>query len=168
VAGNPNLNRILQGALYKLKLEYGTEIQVYKLDAASTNYETGVKTATKSVQTVRKAVVLPASSVRKIFQGISYLSVSKPFASQGGQGWDGTSRAFIVEGRDLPGYEWEVEDWIVYRDKRYDISDIEELEFNSGWMVIGKLVKGQVPERIINVNVVETMNITDEESETKV
>jgi hypothetical protein len=168
VAGNPNLNRTLRSALYQLKHEYGAEVQVYKLDAASTDYKTGVKTATKSVQTVRKCVVLPASTVRKLFQGISYLSASKPFASQGGQGWDGTTRAFIFEGRDLPGYEWEVEDWIVYDDKRYDVATIEDLDFNSGWMIIGKEVEGTVPERIINVNVVETMTVTDTESETKV
>jgi hypothetical protein len=154
--------------LYQLKHEYGAEVQIYKLTAASTDYETGVKTATKSVITVRHAVVMPATTMRKIFQGISYLSASKPFASQGGQGWDGTSRAFVFEGRDLPGYEWEVEDWIVYNDRRYDVSQIEELDFNSGWMIIGKEVKGAVPERIIEVNVVETMIIEDEETDTKV
>jgi hypothetical protein len=100
--------------------------------------------------------------MRKMFQGISYLSASKPFASQGGQGWDGTTRAFIFEGRDLPGYDWEVEDWIVYRDRRYDVSEIELLEHDSGWLIIGKEVKGVVPERIIQLNVVDSFNPEDE------
>ena len=160
--GNPNLNRELRLTLYQLKKEYGAPVDVYKLDSASTDYKTGVKTATKSVISVRLAVVMPAITMRKMFQGISYLSASKPFASQGGQGWDGTTRAFIFEGRDLPGYDWEVEDWIVYRDRRYDVSEIELLEHDSGWLIIGKEVKGVVPERIIQLNVVDSFNPEDE------
>ena len=164
--GNPNLNRILKQAIYELKHSYGAPVDVYKLDAAATNRQTGVKTATKSVITVRKAVVMPAATMRKIFGGISYLSQSKPFASLGGQGWDGTSRAFIFEGRDLPDYEWEIEDWIVYRDRRYDVSEIESLEFDAGWLIIGKEVKGGTPERIIQKNVVSSFNPDDTATET--
>jgi len=164
--GNPNLNRILKQAIYELKHSYGAPVDVYKLDSAATDRQTGVKTATKSVISVRKAVAMPASTMRKFFQGISYLSASKPFASQGGPGWDGTSRAFIFEGRDLPGYEWEVEDWIVYRDRRYEVSTIETLEFDTGWLIIGKEVKGGTPERIIQQNVVSSFNPEDTEVET--
>jgi hypothetical protein len=102
---------------------------------------------------------MPALTMRKLFQGISYLSASKPFASLGGEGWDGTTRAFIIEGRDLPGHTWEVEDWIVYRDKRYDVAEVEELEHDSGWLVIGKMVRGVVPERVIHMNVVSSLNL---------
>lgn len=162
MSGNPNLNRIIRQAIYQLKTEYGAPVDVYKMDSASTDRKTGVKTATKSVISVRKAVVMPMATMRKMFQGISYLSASKPFASMGGQGWDGTSRAFIFEGRDLPGYEWEVEDWIVYRDKRYDVAEIETLEYDTGWLIIGKEVKGSVAERIISQNVVDSFNPDDE------
>jgi len=160
--GSPNLNRTLRQVIYELKHSYGAPVDVYKLDAAATDRRTGVKTATKSVITVRKTVVMPASTMRKIFQGISYLSASKPFASLGGQGWDGTSRAFIFEGRDLPGYEWQVQDWIVYRDRRYDVSIIETLEFDTGWLIVGKEVKGGTPERIIHQNVVNSFNPNSE------
>ena len=66
------------------------------------------------------------------------------------------------------GYDWNVEDWIVYNDRRYDVAEVEELDFNAGWLIIGKEVKGVVPERIIGQNVVETMIISDEETDTKV
>jgi hypothetical protein len=137
--GNPNLNRILKQAIYQLRNEYGAPVQVYKIDSAATDYKTGVKTATKSVIDVRKAVV--------------------------GQGWDGTSRAFIFLGSDLPGYEWEVEDWIVYRSRKYEVTDIEALEFDTGWMIIGKEAKGNAPERIINLNVVSSFNPEDTETD---
>ena len=164
--GNSNLNRVLRQAVYELKHSYGASVDVYKLESASTDRRTGVKTAVKSVITVRKVVVMPAMTMRKFFQGISYLSASKPFASMGGQGWDGTSRAFIFEGSDLPGYEWEVEDWIVYRDRRYDVSSIETLEHDTGWLIVGKEVKGGTPERIIQLNVVDSFNPGDNETET--
>jgi hypothetical protein len=156
---NPNLQREIRATIYQLKKEYGAPVDVYKMDAASTDYKTGVKTATKSVISVRKAVVMPATTLRKQSMGISYLSASKPFASQGGQGWDGTTTAFIFEGSDLPGYDWEVEDWIVYRDRRYDVAEIETLGHDAGWLIIGKEVKGAVPERIIQVNVVSSLNL---------
>lgn len=162
MSGNPNLNREVRQSIYQLKKEYGSPVDVYKLDSATTNYKTGVKSATKSVIRVRLAVVMPASTLRKQSMGISYLSASKPFASQGGQGWDSTTRAFIFEGRDLPGYDWEVEDWIVYRDRRYDVAEIESLEYDAGWLIIGKEVKGAVPERIIQMNVVDSFNPEDE------
>lgn len=158
MSGNPNLNRTLRQALYELKIRYGAKVDVYKLDSASTDYKTGVKLATKSVISVRRVVVMPAATMRKIFQGISYLSASKPFASLGGQGWDGTTRAFIFEGSDLPGYDWELEDWLVYKNRRYDVSNIEALDDDSGWLIIGKEVKGASPEQIIQVNVVDSFN----------
>ncbi|MHC4371442.1 MAG: hypothetical protein ACYSW8_27830 [Planctomycetota bacterium] len=100
MSGNPNLNREVRQVLYQLKKEYGAPCDVYQLSSATTDYKTGVKTATKTVTSVRSAVVMPALTMRKLFQGISYLSASKPFASLGGEGWDGTTRAFIIEGRD--------------------------------------------------------------------
>lgn len=160
--GSPALNQMVRQTIYNLKQRYGGEISVYRLDSASTNYETGVKTATKTVYDIRRAVILPAAEMRRFFASISFISASKSFVSPGQQGWDQSQRGFIIDSRDIPGFEFEPEDWIVYRDRRYDIVTAERLEYDTGWLIIGKEIKGANPEQIINLNVVDTLVVEQE------
>jgi len=159
---NPSLNYLIKRTLYDLKKRYGNEISVYRLEASNTDYETGVKTATKSVIDVRSAIVLPTNEVRRFFASIAFITASKQFLSPGNQGFDQNQRGFIIAAEDIPGFEFEPEDWIVYRGKRYDVSVIERLEFDTGWLIIAKELKGTVPERIINLNASNTMEMDDE------
>lgn len=162
MAGNNNLNRIVRQSLYQLKHEYGAQVEVYKLVDANTNRKTGEKTVSVDVSVVDKAVVLPAMALRKLHQSISYISASKPFVSSGGQGWDDSTVGFIFEGRDLPGQNWDIEDWIVYRGVRYDVSKIHPLEYDTGWFIFGKAVKGMVCEQCIVQNVWNNMILSDD------
>lgn len=160
---NPNLQRIIRQTIYQLKHEYGRDVQVYKLTSASTDRRTGVKTQDEALFQVRKCVVMPTNAMRKIFQSISYISASKPFVSQGGQGWDGEQTSFIFEGRDLPAdHRWEVEDWIVHNGIRYDVSNIEHLADNAGWMIQAKAVLGAECEQCIVLNIMDDL-ILDQE-----
>lgn len=144
MAGNPNLNRMIRQALYQLKHQFGDTVEVYRGESMKTAVTTGVKTFTLSSFTVRKCIVAPSNLQRRIFASISYISASKPFVSSGGPGWDAEMTTFIFDGRDIPmDYQIEKEDWLVYRDKRYDISVVEQLEFNAGWLVGGNVVRGQ-------------------------
>lgn len=154
---NPSMDHLIQRTLYDMKHRYGNEIQIYRLASASTNYQTGAKTATKTVVDIRKAVVMPTSEMRRFFASIAFTTASKQFLSPGNQGFDQSSRGFIIEHRDLAEqnqetFEFQPEDWIVYRGKRYEVQMIERLEFDMGWLIVGKELKGAVPERIINLN----------------
>ena len=160
------MNKLVRQTIYDLKKRYGSKITVYRLLAASTNLETGVKTATKESLDVQKAAVLPSSEARRFLTSISFITASKNFVSPGIMGWDQSQRGFIVDARDCPGWEFLPEDWIVYRDRRYEIVVTERLEFDTGFLVIGKEVKGSVPEQDIRINVVDTLGLEQEESET--
>lgn len=167
---NPSMDHLIKRALYDLKNRYGNEIQIYRLSSASTDYETGVKSATKTVIDVRKAVVMPTAEMRRFFASIAFITASKQFLAPGNQGYDQSSRGFIIEHRDLAeagheDFEFQPEDWIVYRGKRYDVEMIERLEFDSGWLVIGKELKGTVPERIINLNVSNALDLQEENAD---
>lgn len=164
---NPSMDHLIRRTLYDLKMRYGNEIQIYRLTSASTDYETGVKTATKQVIDVRRAVVMPTAEMRKFFASIAFITASKQFLAPGNQGFDQSSRGFIIEHRDLAevgeeDFEFQPEDWIVYRGRRYDVEMIERLEWDSGWLIVGKELKGTVPERIINLNVSHDMDIQQE------
>ena len=163
--GNPTLNRLVRQTLYDLKKRYGAKVTIYKLTSASTDYRTGAKSATKLSQDVQKCIVLPTQELRRFFASIAFISAAKQFLSPGIQGWDQSQRGFIFEGRDIPGWEFEPEDWIVYRDRRYEVVQVERLEFDTGWLVVCKEAKGAQPEQDIRINVVDSLNLTDEQSE---
>lgn len=163
---NPSMNQMIQRTLYDLKHRYGNEIQIYRLASASTDYKTGVKSASKIVIDIRKAVVLPASEMRKFFASIAFITASKQFLSPGNQGFDHSSRGFIIETRDIdmaghPGFEFQPEDWLVYRAKRYEVVMIERLEFDTGWLIIGKELKGTIPEREISLNTSNSLELSE-------
>lgn len=165
--GNPILNRLIRQTIYDLKHRFGGAITVYKVVDSTTDYKTGVKSIDTTSWAVRKAIILPNQLTREIFQGISYLSASKAFASLGGQGWDEATRSFIVDGKDLPGHQWDIEDWIVYRGKRYDIETIEVLEWDTGWLIVGKEIKGQLSGGGTQVNVEQSLPVQQTVAETE-
>jgi len=159
---NPNLQREIRQVLYQLKSRYGAPVDVYQGSSQQTDYRSGAKTAVATKTSIRMAIVMPADATRKFFYSISYLAESRAFTSQGGPGWDDESKGFIFDGRDMPGHTWEVEDWVVYDGKRYDVSNIEELEFGTGWMIIGKRAKGTNAVEQIDLNVVDGMGFGQE------
>lgn len=162
---NPAFVPAVRQAIYTLKHRYGGEITVYHLASASTDLETGVKTATKDSYYIRKAAILPTAELRKFFASISFISASKSFISPGQQGWDQSERGFVIDARDIPGFEFQPEDWIVYRNSRYDIVTIERLEYDTGWAIIAKELKGADPEQDISLNVVDTLDVSQETTE---
>lgn len=164
---NPSMDHLVRRTLYDLKHRYGNEIQIYRLASASSNYQTGAKTSTTTVIDVRKAVVMPTAEMRRFFASIAFITASKQFLSPGNQGYDQSSRGFIIEHRDLAEsgnetFEFQPEDWIVYRGSRYEVEMIERLEHDAGWLVVGKELKGSIPERIINLNVSNALDFSEE------
>jgi hypothetical protein len=141
------LTHLICRALYTLKREYGGTISVYRLNDVAVNRRTGVKTVDRDVFVVDRAVVLPVTVTREVIQSISQISADKKFV-MGGQFVQG-KRTFIVEVRDLPdGFALKDDDWVVYRDKRYDLESIQEFENRAGWIVVGTELPDRRPEQI--------------------
>lgn len=148
-------------ALYNLKRQYGGRIQIYKLLGATTNVETGDKEIDKDVYDVRRAIILPTKVFRENIQSISIISANKKFV-QGGR-WDAGTKTFIVERRDVPGIsELTMDDWIVYASRRFQITDVWEYEFDSGWIINAKMVGGITPKRILNLRGEDNVTFSQE------
>jgi hypothetical protein len=159
------MNRFIRHTLYSLKRQYGGRVDVYKLSAADTDYETGVKTYTRSVVTVTKGIVLPVQIKREAVQGISTISANKAFVYGGT--YDAGTRTFILDTRDLPAnYEIVMDDWLIYNGRRYDIKNISEFEQHAAWIVIGKEVKGVRPEQIIHMTMENLLDVEHEVTQT--
>lgn len=162
---NPLLHRMIKQTLYDLKLRFGSPVSIYRLVNSTTDYRLGTVTATQTSIDVKKCVVLPANTIRDLAQSISYISANKPFVWQGDGGWDENTRVFIFEGSDLRDYEILMEDWIIYRGKRFDIANIEQLEHRAGWAVMAKEVVGSEPDIITQVNINDDLGLDEEEEE---
>jgi|WetSurMetagenome_2_1015567.scaffolds.fasta_scaffold24663_4 hypothetical protein len=136
---NYNLNRRIRQILYALKKAFGSTIVLYKLEVASTNYTTGIKSSTTSSITIPRCIVLPVRLQREIIQSIAQISANKMFAYGGS--FDGGTREFVIDARDLPsGYNIDLDDYLVYDNRRYDIKNIEILEQRTGWHLTGRLI----------------------------
>ena len=137
-----SFNRRTKNTLYMLKRQYGGTINIYKMGDAVTDHLTGVRTVPLDVTVVRRAVVLPIKTVRESAQTISIISANKSFVTGGN--YDTGLRMFIVEQTDAPSItELTESDWVVYKNKKYEIKSFEEYESGTGWVIIGKNIFGE-------------------------
>jgi hypothetical protein len=149
--------------MYAMKRQYGGRIDVYRLNDVETNLRTGVKTIAKDVFAIRRAVILPVHISRNVVQSISQISANKKFVY--GANFDAGKRTFVIDSRDLPeGFQFKNDDWIVYRNRRYDLADIQELEFAAGWIIVAVVVMGRAPEQSFIVKADDLMDVESEVS----
>ena len=141
VRPNYNLIRFIRRCVKQLKSEYGNSITVYKLDTATTNYSTGLRTHTATSVFIRRAIVLPVRLSRDLVQTISIISANKKIL-QGGT-FDAGVRNFIIDRSDVPSTFTVVkDDYIVYDGSRYDVKTVDEYEYKTAWVVTAKKIEG--------------------------
>jgi len=149
---NQNLNRRIQNILYSLKRQYGGSFDFYRRGSGgSTDYKTGKVTVDKEVYNVNYGIILPAKVITDVTQSLSVISANKAFVYGGT--FDSSTRMFIVDRRDIPeldlkDFEVNPEDWIVYKNRKYEIKAFQEFEFDTAWVFTAKAVLGDAPEQI--------------------
>lgn len=141
-----NLSRRIDQALYMLKRQYGGTICIYQMGDAVVDHLTGTKTIPRTTTVIKRAIVLPVKVAREVVKNISVISANKAFIVGGN--FDTGTRMFMIEKTDAPNLELGDSDWIMYRNKRYEIKSFEEYEFDKAWVVIGKQLKGETPSQI--------------------
>ena len=150
--------RLVRQVLYGLRTQYGGRIAVYKLIDADTNYSTGVKTIEKiSYELV--AILGPGKVAREVLQSISQISANKTMVYGGT--FDSTVKTFVIDGRHLPGdFEFEMDDWIVYNNARFELKDVYKLDYHAGWIITAKEVIGQHAEQIFHLSAENTLSLS--------
>jgi len=136
------LNRQMQIALYALKRQFGGPIVVYRLLTSEVDPKTGEATVETLATRVKRAIVLPATMTREVARNISVISADKLMV-QGG-GYDTSKRVFIIDRRDARDLVISQDDWLVYNGRKYQFEKIEEMEFDSGWIITGKVLLGEI------------------------
>jgi len=166
---NYNLKRFQARNIATLKKEYGGDVTVYQLTpgSATTNRDSGAKSATYTSFEVQRAVVMPVHAMRHVIQTISIISANKKLV-QGGS-FDAGDRVFLIDRNDLPtSYEMKKNDWIEYEGDRYDIKYFDEYEPLTSWLVLGKVITGVTPELHKRTSSRDLLGITDTVSVVKV
>jgi hypothetical protein len=133
--------QFLRQTLYSLKRQYNVVATVCSVTDTSTNYATGQKTFIGDTHEVQRAIMLPTEGERKVEQGIEVLSANKWHTAQAG--FDQEKALFIFDARDLPvGFKFGLDDFVVVEGEYYKVTKISEYEYDSGWMINTKLIKG--------------------------
>jgi hypothetical protein len=133
--------RFVRQALYALKRQYGANVTVCKVLDTDTDYETGVKTVSRELYPVKRAIMLPVEAERKVEQGIAQLSANKSFVSQAG--FDEGKALFIFDARDLPtGFKFNLDDYVIVSGEYYLVTEVDEFEVDAGWIIKTHLTEG--------------------------
>ena len=154
-----SLNQQIRRVLYALKRQYGGQIDVHKLSASETNVRTGQKLQTVTVTRIKRAIVLPGHTARKVIRGISLISANKMMVTGGS--YDSQKGDFIIDRRDAPGLPaLTADDWIVYQGRKYQVAEVDAFEFDAAWIVTAKELVGEVPQQTFRVGVSDSLNLT--------
>jgi hypothetical protein len=107
---------------------------------------------------VKRAVILPAKAQRAFIQTISKIRADKQFVYGGT--FDKTKRMFLVDKRDAPNLSLSIDDWLVYRDRRYDVTSFDEFEYDALWVIMASEIVGETPRQVHRVSAYDIANIT--------
>ncbi len=135
------LNRQMQVALYALKRQYGGPIVIYRLLTSEVDPKTGEATVETQATRVKRAIILPAMLTRDVVRNISVISADKQMV-QGGN-FDVSKRVFIIDRRDARSLVLSHDDWLVWNGRKVQFEKIVEMEFDSGWVITGKVLLGE-------------------------
>lgn len=158
------LTRRINQTLYMLKRYYGGTINIYQMGDATVDHLTGVKTIPRTVTKIPRAIILPAKVIREVVQSISMISANKSFVVGGN--FDTNTRMFIIERKDAPNLDVNESDWVVYRNRRYEVKSFDEFEFESAWVITGKAVRGDVPLQIYPLSADNLIRIEQDAEQT--
>lgn len=143
---NRNVSRRINQTMYSLKRLWGGSFSIYSVGDATADHLTGTQSEPATVVHIRRGIILPGKHMRGIKQTVSMISANKSFVYGGT--YDTTARTFIVDRVDAPTLNLTESDYIVYDNKRYEVKEFQEFEFDSAWVIAGQAIEGEVPRQI--------------------
>lgn len=141
-------NLLLRNVMYQFKRQYGQmPVDLYKYHGSDVDLKTGKERLSKDLHRFKRGIVIPARLSRNVVQTVSKVAAARDFIYGGT--YDRRTRVFILERRDVEkGLEIGLDDWLVYRGRKYEIKHFDEFEFDTIWVIIGHAIQGEVPEQI--------------------
>ncbi len=145
----------IQHVLYTFKQDYSVSLELYTRVGSAVNLETGVKTLTKLVFKIDRAVLLPRQVVRTALM----LPGSGDTFKYGGL-IDQGKRIVIIDINDYPStYEVRPNDYVVINTQRYNIKDATLHDDRTAVLLTLEETIGEQPARIITENLIEELHL---------
>ncbi len=141
--------RHIRRVLYSLKNEYGFAVTFYNISTETVDYKTGARENVTEHLNVRKAVVLPRKLTQKFEFDLAYIAAGKNM-TYGGLYNTGT-RKIIVDRRDVGDFEIKVDGYFTWQGNRYQIAEVVDVEFDTGWLILGRVVDGAIRNKIVDL-----------------
>lgn len=135
--------RFIRTILYDLKRRFGGSVTFHRT-THNKNFYNGTDAIGILAWKFKKVIVLPRNLEQKFVYDLSYIASNKNFTM--GAVFDTSSRRVILDVHDAGAYVPELRDYFVVDNKRFDITDIQKFEFNTGFLVIGQQTEGSVPQ----------------------
>lgn len=143
---NRNLSRRINQVMYSLKRLWGGSFSIYQMGDATVEHLVGTRDIPRTVIHIKRGIVIPGKTIRDIERNISMISANKQFIYGGT--YDTTAKMFIVDRVDAPNLDLTESDYIIYDDRRYEVKEFQEYEFDSSWVISGQAIEGETPEQI--------------------
>lgn len=141
--------RQIKVILYKLKHLYGQEITIYRRTTNTYDVKTGKSTIDYTQYKIKKAIVLESKMVRDFVYDLSFVAANKNFTYGGF--FDITSRLVIIDYKDLSRllstYVPDLNDHVIFNNRRYEIAEVYESENFKGLVFKIKELKGSPVEQ---------------------
>jgi hypothetical protein len=105
---------MISDVIYHLKREYGFSVTLYQKVAETVDIDTGAVSTTVRFKYIPKAVMLPVTLVRTIFQSE----------------YDTNSRVMLIDNHDLGTFVLAKDDWIIFNNKKYLVNAVTTYDNN--------------------------------------
>ncbi len=127
----------IRKVLYQLKRDYGLSINVNFRTSSTIDSKTLQKTAIVDSFKIARAILLPSNMERAFVYSLPMIASNKNFTY--GALFDLDRRRLIIDAKDIPATVTLDNDmWLIFDGKRYDLEEIHEFEFSSGFMLVVK------------------------------
>lgn len=150
----------IKRVLYTLKRGYGFPLTLLKIDEETYDKETGKRTAIIEHLKIKKAIVLPSDFTRKFDYDLAFIAANRNFTYGGF--YDTSTRKIIIDATDLGDWDIEIEDYFIFDEKRWQIARVHEFELQTGFMIMGREVKGAPRYLVEEISLEDTLQLTQE------
>lgn len=156
--------RFIRKLLYTLKKGFGFTITLHKVTDESLNHETGQRTPTIITKRIEKAIILPATSQMKFEFGGAYNKANANFTY--GALYTTALRRVIIDAQDVLDFEIEENDYFIWDEKRWQISKVDDLEYETAFTLTARMVKGSVRHMVEEIALESQIQLTSTVTET--
>ena len=149
----------IRKVLYQLKRDYGTPINFNFRTSSTIDSKTLQKTVVEDSFVISRAIILPSNLERAFVYSLPMIASNKNFTY--GALFDVDRRRIMIDARDIPaGIELRKDMWIIFDGKRYDLKEIHEFEFSSGFMLVIKQATNVLLNNLIKRSFETPLNLT--------